>query len=389
MLLAFLTLIVSSVNAAIDRYSVVSRYNPTRNASSPTTPMQIGNGNFAFGTDVTGLQTFQPFAIMSSWGWKNDSLPPGKTMEDVLDYQGESWYNHGRLVEYDFGGDPLIEQWLISNPNRVNLGRVGLAFLSSAGQVLDVTETNLTDIQQSLDLWNGIITSKFSFQNVPITIETVCAQTADTVGVNITSSLLQQGRLAVFLDFPWNDGTNKFSDPYVGSFNASLAANHTTTVVIDKLGAQINHTLNTATFITSVGGDGFDITRDSPLLHRYTIRPTEQSASFSLSIDYGLSSPQTILPPSAIRSSSISAWAQFWTQSAFVDLAEGSTDQRANELQRRVILSRYLMRVNEAEDTPPQEVGASNSLLVYLTYSVRTCQRWLGTSKSSASELVQ
>ena len=34
----------------------------------------------------------------------------------------------------------------------------------------------------------------------------------------------------------------------------------------------------------------------------------------------------------------------------------GSSDPRAEELQRRIILSRYLMRVNEAGDLPPQEV---------------------------------
>lgn len=53
----------------IDRRALVARYNPTRNASSSTTPMQIGNGNFAFGADITGLQTLQPWAIMSTWGY--------------------------------------------------------------------------------------------------------------------------------------------------------------------------------------------------------------------------------------------------------------------------------------------------------------------------------
>lgn len=99
MLLSLVTaVLVGSVDGAINRHDVVSRYNPTRNASSLTTPMQIGNGNFAFGADVTGLQTFLPFGIMSSWGWKNDSLPAGKTIADVENYHGVSWDNHGRPV---------------------------------------------------------------------------------------------------------------------------------------------------------------------------------------------------------------------------------------------------------------------------------------------------
>ena len=40
----------------------------------------------------------------------------------------------------------------------------------------------------------------------------------------------------------------------------------------------------------------------------------------------------------------------------FVDLVTESTDSRADELQRRIILSQYLLRANEAGDYPPQEV---------------------------------
>ena len=67
--------------AAIDREKIVRSFNVKRNASSNETPLQVGNGNFAFGADVTGLQTFKPFGIMSSWGWHNVSLPisPGQT----------------------------------------------------------------------------------------------------------------------------------------------------------------------------------------------------------------------------------------------------------------------------------------------------------------------
>ncbi|KAJ4463857.1 hypothetical protein C8J55DRAFT_567241 [Lentinula edodes] len=83
--------------------------------------MQVGNGDFAFGADVTSLQTFLPFATMSSWGWKNDSSPPNRNMEDVHNYKGESRYNHGRLVQYDFGGDPEIEQWLTANLNQAQI----------------------------------------------------------------------------------------------------------------------------------------------------------------------------------------------------------------------------------------------------------------------------
>jgi len=144
------SLLVSASNS-IDRHAVVSRYNPHRNASSQTTPIQVGNGNFAFGADVTGLQTFLPYATMSSWGWKNDSLPAGKTQADIINYKGAQWDSHGRPIQYMFDGEPVMMQWMISNPNRVNLGQVGLLFADGKGNAVNVAETDLADVKQDLD----------------------------------------------------------------------------------------------------------------------------------------------------------------------------------------------------------------------------------------------
>ncbi|ESK84899.1 hypothetical protein Moror_14900 [Moniliophthora roreri MCA 2997] len=346
----------------IDRHSVVSRYNPTRNASSLTTPMQVGNGNFAFGADVTGMQTFQPFAIMSSWGWKNDSLPDGKTLQDIENYQGVSWLNHGRLVQYDFGGGNPIEQWLISNPNRVNLGRIGLEFRDEDGEPADITENLLGDTRQGLDLWTGILTSTFTFDGLPVTVKTMSAQSSDVVSFTITSPLLETGRLGVFLDFPWNDGTAKFSAPFVGIWNAT--SKHTTTLNTNPTGdiqAEITHELGSSVFVTSLVGDDFLIVRNSDSLHRYIMQPRKNSSTFAFSAGFALDSPQTVPHTSEVLEESSGSWKDFWTQTGFVDVYTDSTDARADELQRRIILSRYLMRVNEAGDTPPQESGLVNN----------------------------
>ena len=347
---------------SINRHAIVSRYNPVRNASSTTTPMQVGNGNFAFGADVTGLQTFQPFAIMSSWGWKNDTLPPGKTWEDVMNYRGESWDFHGRPMEIMYGGDPLIQQWLISNPNRVNLGRIGLLLFDEQSQAADVTEDDLTAKQQTLDLWSGTLTSQFVYEGQNITITTISSQTSSAVGITIKSTLLQSGRLGIFLDFPWNDGKNKFSAPFVGSFN--VTNNHTTHLTLGtQLGrdvqAEVSHTLGSSTFITSVGGDSFSVTRDSPDAHRYSLRPRSLASTFSISALYSTTRTESLPIPEFITSESTQAWNKYWAESGFVDVLTNSSDTRAEELQRRIVLSRYLMRVNEAGENPPQEASTS------------------------------
>ncbi|TFY62127.1 hypothetical protein EVG20_g6815 [Dentipellis fragilis] len=354
------------VSAIIDRRAVVARYAPSRigtiDFSNLTTPMQVGNGNFAFGADPTGLQTILPFAIMSSWGLKNDSLPPNRTQADVDNYRGVSWLNHGRPVQYDFGGDPLIEQWLISNPNRVNLGRVGLVLLSNNGSAMDISAGDLSNVDQHLDLWTGKLSSAFDLGGKPVLVETFCAQNSDSIGVTVSSPLLKQGQLGIFLDFPWNDGTKKFSAPFVGVFNET--ANHTTSLSTARFGknvrAQIAHTMNAATFFTSVGGSAFKITRDSPQAHRYTIRPGATGSKFSLVLSYSPKKPTSIPRNRDVVQSSVGEWEKYWTTTGFVDVATGSTDERAEELQRRIILSRYWMRVNEAGDTPPQESGLVN-----------------------------
>lgn len=40
-----------------------------------TSPLQVGNGDFAFNVDNTGMQTLIPFNTLSSWGWHKDRLP--------------------------------------------------------------------------------------------------------------------------------------------------------------------------------------------------------------------------------------------------------------------------------------------------------------------------
>lgn len=54
------------------------------------------------------------------------------------------------------------------------------------------------------------------------------------------------------------------------------------------------------------------------------------------------------------------AWREYWSSGAAIDLS-GSEDPRWQELERRIVLSQYLMRVNEAGAWPPQESGLVNN----------------------------
>lgn len=181
---------ISCIAAKIDRQKVVSQFNPTRYASSNSTPMQIGNGNFAFGDDITGLQTFLPFSTMSSWRWHNFSLPTAASQISPADFTGLDWYvirfdkyfgndannnrwTHGRLVNYDQPNyaEPLISNWLIQNPQQINLGRIGFWFGSNAS----VVENNLSNKSQTLNLYSGEITSQFTVFGCPVLVPDNCA----------------------------------------------------------------------------------------------------------------------------------------------------------------------------------------------------------------------
>lgn len=54
------------------------------------------------------------------------------------------------------------------------------------------------------------------------------------------------------------------------------------------------------------------------------------------------------------------AWPKFWESGGAIDLS-GSSDPRWKELERRIVLSQYLMKVNESGNLPPQESGLVNN----------------------------
>ena len=86
-------LALASLAAPIDRHALVSRHNVVLTSFDGDRPLQVGNGNFAFGIDITGLQTFAAFNTMSDWGWNSSPLPPGtskKTESRPDETSGES-----------------------------------------------------------------------------------------------------------------------------------------------------------------------------------------------------------------------------------------------------------------------------------------------------------
>ena len=62
-------LLVREALGRIDRLNVLNEFNPQRSHANHDTPSQVGNGNFAFNADITGLQTIKPFNTLSDYIW--------------------------------------------------------------------------------------------------------------------------------------------------------------------------------------------------------------------------------------------------------------------------------------------------------------------------------
>ena len=62
--------------AKINRKAVVEQYSPVNTVWDAYSPFSVGNGEFAFNADMTGLQTFSrfhepgiPLLTQAQWGW--------------------------------------------------------------------------------------------------------------------------------------------------------------------------------------------------------------------------------------------------------------------------------------------------------------------------------
>ena len=86
-----LTACGSEKQAPIDREALMTRNNPQVASFDSLASLSVGNGEFAFTVDATGLQTFPsmyskgvPLGTQSQWGWHSFANPQGYKSEEVL-----------------------------------------------------------------------------------------------------------------------------------------------------------------------------------------------------------------------------------------------------------------------------------------------------------------
>ncbi|MES2279448.1 MAG: hypothetical protein V4592_25675 [Bacteroidota bacterium] len=341
----------------IDRKALVSRHNVVNTWMDTLASLSVGNGRFAFTVDATGLQTFPkyyekgvPLGTQSQWGWGNFPNTGDYKFNETL----KTYHFNGRDVTYSVqqNSPQRVKEainWYRENPHRLQLGNLGFLILKKDGSEAGVAD--IKDIRQELDLWTGGIKSHFTVEGEPVDVLTY--STGDVVSAKVTSALVKAGRVKVRLRFPFP--TNGFAD--MGT-NYKNPEKHTSVIgasFANKAG--IEHNINGLRYWADLNWTGKAKLAKSQE-HEFVLSPDKGSDALEVSCNFSHYARKMLVPVSfsAVKSNSTTGWQKYWTSGGAVDLS-GSTDPRAKELERRIVLSQYLTKVNCSGDYPPQETG--------------------------------
>ncbi|PZE37120.1 hypothetical protein [Curtobacterium sp. MCPF17_031] len=372
----------------IDRHALVTRHDVHLTEARPDHVLTVGNGDFAYTCDITGMQTFTTFhdplaamtrataagdpgaasrgptvintATMSNWGWHEMPNPNGFVLDDALSEHTTSRgtvryadkFDMQAAMQGTLPADHLAGAWLNANPQRIDLGRIGLLLRETMDSPWLDDPTGLQDPSQRLDLWTGTITSTFEFAGEPVTVTTVASPSTATVAFRVESALINAGLLRVGVRFPYP------SDGFFHTDDWAHPDRHLTDVLPSDTGrTRLRREIDGTTYdvLLDHGSAGLTAAAEP---HTFELSSYAQRIEIvaTFSPDAADEPADERVPFSVVAADSAEHWAEFWQSGAAIDFT-GSTDARADELERRVVLSQYLTAVHAAGTLPPQETG--------------------------------
>jgi hypothetical protein len=344
----------------IDRHALVERHDPKLTSVDPHAPLMIGNGELGFTADITGLQTFPeqyaptaPLLTMAQWAWHSFPNPRHYTEDSGLvdvDVPGRAKQRYAWIRPAAGEETKQAAEWLRENPHRFSLGRIALLLHNEQGRPARFDE--ISNTEQHLDLWTGTLISTFVYDHQPVSVQTRVHPTRDCVMVEIRSPLVASGRLGVEVRYP---GVSHNLNPDPEDFSHDEL--HTSTEV--KQGSSevlIRRKLDDTVYYSSIRAAR--ITNTAP--HRFRVT-TAAGNELTALVSFEKSRSHSAETYSNAVKAVTNHWRRYWTRGGMIDFS-GSTDPRASELERRVVLSQYLQAINGAGSLPPQEEGLfSNS----------------------------
>lgn len=378
-----------------DRRRVVRQHNPVLTTAHPTGVLTVGNGDLAMSVDLSGLQTFPafhelrpdprrvmseglddlpeqahrpfdadnyqiPLRTQSTWGWYSTRRSDYLRLADAETVYATS---RGPVPYLDRMGlqrasDDIPEElrsgaWFHYNPRRAHLGRLALVAPGADGEPCEIER--LEGARTELDLWTGVVTASYSIDGAPVTVTTVADPGADRLATRVDSPLLAQGWAVAWV-------FDAQPDPLAGFEPALDVATAIDQVAPDRWIAE--RRVEATRYLAEVSTSGMLTARGGG-----TMIAAVAEIGTAVEVVVGLASgvKRRHLPGDAtfdqVSAASAAWWVSYWMRGAAVTF-EGSSDARAAELERRVVLSQYLTVVNGAGATPPAETG-----LTYNTWS--------------------
>lgn len=349
--LAVLTLVAcgSGKQQPIDRQVLVSRNNPQITAFDSLSSLSVGNGEFAYTVDATGLQTFPgmyakgvPLGTQSQWGWHSYDNPQDYKHDETLK---EYDFGRGKKELYstqfnEAGRQKEAANWFRVNPHRLHLGIIGFELDE------DASPERFTEINQTLDLWKGVINSRFKLNGVPFSVQTMCHPTRDMIAAHIES----KAHTGINFRFPYPTGGHADD-----ACNWEANDKHSTVIVNrDEQSAVLKRQIDATTYYVTIRWEGKAKLAEKSKNY-FILTPADDAFSFTCAFTPDAPSVETATAGQT-RSAATDYWTAFWKNGAAVDFSH-CTDPRAAELERRVVLSQYLLAIQSAGSVPPQETG--------------------------------
>src|SRR5690606_5634674 len=117
--------------------------------------------------------------------------------------------NEGRDAKYSIqhkegGRNTEATEYYRVNPHRLQPGNVGLHFTLKSGE--QATVDDIQQAEQTLDLWIGIIHQMYTLEGEPVEVWTAAALSADKIALKVSSPLIEDERLQVFVRYPFLSG---------------------------------------------------------------------------------------------------------------------------------------------------------------------------------------
>lgn len=298
----------------MDKYQI-SSYNVFNEEIDIKNPLSVGNGNLCVTLDVTGTHSlyekydFIPLVSMSNLCWVTNKNKP------IIKKNIYKSYSH--FVGYDTLKDNQEKEYneLRSYPYKFNFFMYQLFY---GDKLIDID--NINNINQELDIYNGIIISKFKYLEEDVVTKTYVDSVNDVFKFEIISNL----NFEIRMFFP----------------KASYIKEASLFPLLDSYKHEKNHILR------YTENEIFDCYLYADKIKYYVEYVSIKSQGFELSIG-----------KENRYQNNLNDYFNNIDMRLFDSFLDNISKEEEIELNRRIILSLYLLKINSLGTYPPQETG--------------------------------